>query len=90
MLGRKVVYVRCISCSYNNVAKGIRLLEKKKAFIFMQLRAFERYIPLYFVVNSYVKCFVILLSSLNLMTFYTLFFYHLSHLRYNHFNRIRM
>ena len=25
MLGRKVIYVRCISCSYNNVAKGIRL-----------------------------------------------------------------
>ena len=29
MLGRKVIYVRCISCSYNNVAKGIRLLDKK-------------------------------------------------------------
>ena len=25
--GRKVIYVRCIFCSYNNVAKGIRLLD---------------------------------------------------------------
>ena len=23
MFGRKVIYVRCINCSYNNVAKGI-------------------------------------------------------------------
>ena len=53
MLGRKVIYVRCISCSYNNVAKGIRLLDKKAIIlvytvrkIFMQERAFERYIPL--------------------------------------------
>ena len=29
MLGRKVIYVRCINCSYNNVAKGIPLLDKK-------------------------------------------------------------
>ena len=29
MLGRKVIYVRCINCSYNNVAKGIRLFEKR-------------------------------------------------------------
>ena len=39
-------YVRCINCSYNNVAKGIRLLNKKHfLFItenFMQGRAFER------------------------------------------------
>ena len=35
MLGRKVIYVRCISCSYNNVAKGIRLLDKKQ-FLFIQ------------------------------------------------------
>ena len=28
--GRKVIYVRCINCSYNNVAKGIRLLENAK------------------------------------------------------------
>ena len=32
MLGRKVIYVRCINCSYNNVAKGIRLLDKKAFF----------------------------------------------------------
>ena len=35
MLGRKVIYVRCINCSYNSVAKGIRLLDKK-AFLFIQ------------------------------------------------------
>ena len=29
-VGRKVIYVRCIKCSYNNVVKGIRLLGKKK------------------------------------------------------------
>ena len=52
MLGRKVIYVRCLNCSYNNVAKGIRVLDKKKKqFLFiqekiMQVRAFERYIPL--------------------------------------------
>ena len=34
MLGRKVIYVRCISCSYNNVAKGIRLLDKKAIFVY--------------------------------------------------------
>ena len=56
MLGRKMVYVRCLSCSYNNVAKGIRLLDKKEfLFIqekFMQVRAFERYIPFNNVFNS--------------------------------------
>ena len=50
MLGRKVIYVRCIKYSYNNVAKGIRLLDKKAFFVYtgkiMQVRAFERYIPL--------------------------------------------
>ena len=35
MLGRKVIYVRCLNCSYNNVAKGIRLLDKKQ-FLFIQ------------------------------------------------------
>ena len=49
MLGCKVTYV---NCSYNKVAKGIRLLEKKRIFClcrkkFMQVRAFERYIPLW-------------------------------------------
>ena len=34
MLGRKVIFVRCINCSYNNVAKGIRLLDKKAFFIY--------------------------------------------------------
>ena len=45
MFGRKVIYVRCISGPYNNVAKGIHLLDKKAMKIFMQVRAFERYIP---------------------------------------------
>ena len=48
MLGPKVIYVRCINCSYNNVAKGICLLDflliQEKI---MQVRAFERYIPFY-------------------------------------------
>ena len=32
--GGKVIYVRCISCSYNNVAKGVRLLDKKATFVY--------------------------------------------------------
>ena len=41
---------QCINCSYNNVAKGIRFLDKKQ-FLFiqenlMQVGAFERCIPL--------------------------------------------
>ena len=49
MLSVQVIYVRCIHCSYNNVAKGSHLLDKT-AFLFiqenfMQVRAFERYIP---------------------------------------------
>ena len=32
MLGRKVIYVRCKNCLYNNVAKGILLRDKKKTF----------------------------------------------------------
>ena len=35
MLGLKVIYVRYIICSYNNVAEGSRLLVKK-AFLFIQ------------------------------------------------------
>ena len=34
-VGRKVVYVRCINCSYNNVAKGIRLFDKKTVFVYI-------------------------------------------------------
>ena len=45
MLECKVIWVRCISCSYNNVAKGICLLDKKQ-FLYIHVRAFERYIPL--------------------------------------------
>ena len=49
-VGVKVIYVRCVNCSYNNVAKGICLLDKNifrlYRKIFVQVRAFERYIPL--------------------------------------------
>ena len=34
ILGRKVIYVRCINCSYNNVAKCIRLLDKNAFFVY--------------------------------------------------------
>ena len=42
-----MIYVRCINYSHNNVAKGIRLLDKKTIFVhteekIMQVRAFER------------------------------------------------
>ena len=33
-LGCKVIYVRCISCSYNNQAKGIHLLDKKVVLVY--------------------------------------------------------
>ena len=47
MLGRKVIYVRCINCSYSNVAKGIHLLDKKAIIfvyteIFRNVRALDR------------------------------------------------
>ena len=49
-MGCKVIYVRCINCSYNNAAKGIHLLYKKAIFFyrknFMQVRAVESYTPL--------------------------------------------
>ena len=45
MMGRKVIYVRLINCSYNNVAKGIRLLDNKHFCLYRKVRAFERYIP---------------------------------------------
>ena len=32
--GHKVIYVRCLSCSYNNVAKGICLLNKKAFLVY--------------------------------------------------------
>ena len=55
MMGHKVsaIYVRCINCSYtHNVAKGTRLLDKKAIFVYMQVRAFERYIPLSTILQS--------------------------------------
>ena len=33
-LGRKLIHVRCINFSYNNVTKGIRLLDKKAIFVY--------------------------------------------------------
>ena len=38
MLGHKVIYVRCINCSYNNVAKGIRFLDTKARLYKLQKR----------------------------------------------------
>ena len=50
MLGHKVVCVSCINCSYNNIAKGIRLLDKMAIFVlqenFIQVRAFESNVTL--------------------------------------------
>ena len=51
ILGRKVVCVRCINCSYKNIAKDICLLDKKKHFslyrkYFKQVRTFEGNISL--------------------------------------------
>ena len=57
-LGRKLIYVRYINGSYNNVAKGICLLDKKAFLCFykkkklMRVRAFERYVPLSVKTNS--------------------------------------
>ena len=34
MLRRKVIYVKCINYSYNKVAKGIRLLDKKAISVY--------------------------------------------------------
>ena len=34
MLGHMVIYVKCINCSYNNVAKSIRLLDIKAFFVY--------------------------------------------------------
>ena len=48
MVGRKVIYVRCINCSYNNVV-SVSLIKKHFSLYrtnLMGVRAFERYIPL--------------------------------------------
>ena len=49
-VGIKVIYVRCIKCSYNNEAKGIRLLDKKNIFFIQEKihasKNFEIHIPL--------------------------------------------
>ena len=50
MFGRKVFCVRCINCSQNNTAKGIRLHDKIAIYILQekvqQVRAFESNISL--------------------------------------------
>ena len=33
-MGCEVIYVKCIGCSYNNVAKGIRLHEEKAILVY--------------------------------------------------------
>ena len=53
MLGRKVIYVRCMNCSYSK-------LDKKAIKNFVQVRAFERYIPL----NKFVTYFCIPLNAM--------------------------
>ena len=49
MLGHKVICEICINCSHNNMAKGIRLFDKKVILVtqenFIQVRAFESNIP---------------------------------------------
>ena len=42
MLGRKMIYARCINCSYNNVAKGIRLLNKKAIFVYTGIISYSK------------------------------------------------
>ena len=37
ILSRKVIYVRCINFSYNNVAKVIRLLDKKQVLFIQEI-----------------------------------------------------
>ena len=50
VLVRKVKCARCINCSYNKMAKVIRLLDKNATFVysgffFIRVRAFESNIP---------------------------------------------
>ena len=35
VLGGKVICVRGINCSYNNMAKGVHLLDKKAIFVYI-------------------------------------------------------
>ena len=54
----KVIYLRCINYSHNNVAKGVGLLDKKAIFVYtgkiMQVKAFERYNPFTREVYTYL------------------------------------
>ena len=52
----EVIYVRCINCPYNNIAKGIRLHDNLHRKKFIQVRAFERNISLTAYKDSY--CYV--------------------------------
>ena len=54
MLGRKVIYVRCINCSYNNVAKGIRLLDKKATFVYTGIISCKEELLKVYPLNSFI------------------------------------
>ena len=70
--------MRRLSCSYNNVAKSIRLLDKKKEFLFiqenfMQVRAFERYTPL-MLLPVFLEWEIILMNCAEKLLEPTIFF----------------
>ena len=48
-----MIYVRCVNCIYNNVAKGIRLLDKK-TFLFIQekFHASKSFCILFVLINT--------------------------------------
>ena len=66
MLGRKVIYVRCLKCSYNKEAKYIRLLDEKAFFVIQEkllhVRAFERYIMILAVTRIVSSMCMVILS----------------------------
>ena len=41
-VGAKVIYMRFINCSYNNVVKGICLLDKKAIFVCTGRNSYKR------------------------------------------------
>ena len=57
MLGRKVIYVRCINCSYNNIAKGIRPLDKKAIFVYVGKISYKRELLKYYKKFNFVISF---------------------------------
>ena len=70
LLGRKVICVRCINCSYNNITKRIRLLDKTVICVYtgkkiLQVRAFESNIPKHQYCVMLLENFSITMSSLS-------------------------